>query len=103
TEEMFQLLRKNFPNSTSKELEKTPKETSFYFGGATKKLYKVSYELDFKGISISRKTDTGTYEEQAFTPIQDATSRKKVISEIQTVAKKQDEMYRQNTQFQRTL
>ncbi|MDE5056007.1 relaxase/mobilization nuclease domain-containing protein [Niallia taxi] len=102
-EEMFQLLRKNFPNSTSKELEKTPKETSFYFGGATKKLYKVSYELDFQGISISRKTDTGIYEEQSFTPIQDATSRKKVTSEIQTIAKKQDEIYRRNTQIQRTF
>lgn len=100
TEEMFKLLRDNFPRSTSKELEKTPRETSFYFGGATKKLYKVSYEPDYKGISISRKNNSGTYEEQSFTSIQDETSRKEATAEIQNVAKKQDVIYRQQTQSQ---
>lgn len=95
-EEIFKLLQRNFPRSTYKTMEHTKDEINLYMGGATKRLYKVSYEKEFDVVSIHKKDKQGEYQEQSITwGVSNSDSRTKAEKEIENLAQKQETIARQ--------
>lgn len=96
-------LQKDFSISSSQEIEEKGDKTNFYFGGFTRKKYRVSLEREDDCISFSEKEDENYKDlDIAFIPDQNDVKRlKRKIFDNAENQSQQAIMYRRRSEFER--
>ncbi|MFK3940045.1 relaxase/mobilization nuclease domain-containing protein [Alkalihalobacillus sp. NPDC078783] len=72
-------LKKLFPRSTHNQYQDSSKELSMFYGGTTKKLYKLTYLKDTQVISVLKRGTDGKYSEPIVEPTKDLNEVKKTV------------------------
>ncbi len=70
-EQIYRDFQKMFPYSTNKKIDHSPDSMSMYFGGNTRKLYKVTYDKTQDTLSAFKRDPEGNYSEQVVKPTKD--------------------------------
>ncbi len=89
-EELYRSLQKMFPRSTHKDIDHTQNEMSMYFGGATKRLYKVTYTKAQDTLAAFKEDRDGNYSEQV---IESTTNKRAAFQDIEKTADSQENIH----------
>lgn len=91
--EFFRRIQTKSPLITYPEVDYTEHDTSFYYGGSTKKQYRVTLERENDCVSFSKKED-GVYKEQDVVFLQDSENIARLQERIAQQAMQQEKQMR---------
>lgn len=87
--DFFRKMQTKLPYTTFPDVEENGRDTHFYFGGGTRKQYRVSFEREFDCISLSKQDNEG-YKEQDVAFLQDRKDVERIQERISKQAVQQE-------------